>query len=172
LGGYELLEEIARGGMGVVFRARQRRPDRQVALKVIAAGELASPRMIQRFHAETEAAARLDHANIASIYEVGQEDGWHYFSMRLIQGPTLAHHLNGKPLPARRAAEFLVKVARAVHHAHQRGVLHRDLKPNNILLDTTGEPVLTDFGLAKILEADSSLTLSQAVLGTPAYMSP
>jgi eukaryotic-like serine/threonine-protein kinase len=172
LGGYELLGEIGRGGMGVVFRARQRRPDRQVALKVIAAGELASPRMIQRFHAETEAAARLDHANIVSIYEVGQEDGWHYFSMRLIEGPTLAQHLNGRPLAPRQAAELLVKIARAVHHAHQRGLLHRDLKPNNILLDKNGEPILTDFGLAKILEADASLTLSQAVLGTPAYMSP
>jgi WD40 repeat protein len=170
--GYELLGEIARGGMGVVFRARQRRPDRVVALKVIAAGELASPRMVERFHSETEAAARLDHPNIASIYEVGQQDGWHYFSMRLVDGPTLARKLGGCPMPAREAAQLFVKIARAVHHAHQRGVLHRDLKPNNILLDAAGEPYLTDFGLAKILESDASLTISNAVLGTPAYMPP
>ncbi|MCI0537467.1 MAG: serine/threonine protein kinase [Verrucomicrobiales bacterium] len=172
IAGYELLGEIARGGMGVVFRARQRQPDRLVALKVIAAGELASPRMVERFHAETEAAARLDHSNIASIYEVGEEDGWHFFSMRLIDGPTLALYLAGQPLQQREAAELLGKIARTVHHAHQRGVLHRDIKPNNILLDSTGEPILTDFGLAKIVEADSSLTRSQAVLGTPAYMPP
>jgi len=170
--GYELLNEIARGGMGVVFRARQRRPERLVALKVIAAGELASPRMVERFHAETEAAARLDHPNIASIYEAGQQDGWHFFSMKLIDGPTLARRLNGKPMPPREAAQLFVKVARAVHHAHQRGVLHRDIKPNNILLDADGEPYLTDFGLAKIMEQDQSLTHTNAVLGTPAYMPP
>lgn len=172
VGGYELLGEIARGGMGVVFRARQSRPEREVALKVIAAGELASPRMIERFHAETQAAARLDHANIATIYEVGQEDGWHYFSMRLIEGPTLAQAIGGQPLSLGRAAHLMVRIAQAVHHAHQRGVLHRDLKPINVLLDAAGEPHLTDFGLAKILEADSDLTLTQAVLGTPAYMPP
>ncbi len=172
VGGYELLGEIARGGMGVVFRARQIRPEREVALKVIAAGELASPRMIERFHAETQAAARLDHTNIAPIYEVGQEDGWHFFSMRLIEGPTLGQEIAGRPLPLRRAAGLMAKIARAVHHAHQRGVLHRDIKPGNVLLDAAGEPHLTDFGLAKILEADSDLTLTHAVLGTPAYMAP
>ena len=170
--GYELLNEIARGGMGVVFRARQRRPDRLVALKVIAAGELASPRMVERFHAETEAAARLDHPNIASVYEVGQQDGWHFFSMRLIDGPTLAKKLSGKPMPPQEAARLFVKITRAVHHAHQRGVLHRDIKPNNILLDAQGEPHLTDFGLAKIMEDDASLTQTNAVMGTPAYMPP
>ncbi len=170
--GYELLNEIARGGMGVVFRARQRRPDRLVALKVIAAGELASPRMVERFHAETEAAARLDHPHIASIYEAGQQDGWHFFSMKLIEGPTLARRLEGKPMLPREAGPLFVKIARAVHHAHQRGVLHRDIKPNNILLDAQGEPHLTDFGLAKIMETDASLTHTNAVLGTPAYMPP
>jgi WD40 repeat protein len=128
--------------------------------------------MVERFHAETEAAARLDHPNIASIYEVGQQDGWHYFSMRLVEGQTLAQRLGGRPMPAREAAQLFVKIARAVHHAHQRGVLHRDVKPNNILLDAAGEPYLTDFGLAKILESDASLTHSNAVLGTPAYMPP
>ncbi len=170
--GYELHNEIARGGMGVVFRARQMRPDRLVALKVIAAGELASPRMVERFHAETEAAARLDHPHIASIYEAGQQDGWHFFSMKLIDGPTLAKRLSGMPMPAREAAQLFVKVARAVHHAHQRGVLHRDIKPSNILLDPHGEPHLTDFGLAKIMESDASLTHTNIVMGTPAYMPP
>ena len=171
-GGYELVEEIARGGMGVVFKARQRRPDRWVAIKVISAGELASPKLIERFRAETEAAASLEHSNIVSIYEVGEADGFHFFSMRLVEGQTLGASLGGHPLEPRRAAELLVSVARAAHYAHQRGVLHRDLKPNNILLDAQGKPHLTDFGLAKLLERDTDLTLSGAVLGTPSYMAP
>jgi WD40 repeat protein len=170
--GYELQGEIARGGMGVVFRAKQRKPARIVALKVIAAGELATPRMIERFRTEAGAAAQLDHPNIVPIYEVGHEGGWHFFSMRLIEGGTLADRVRGRGLPPREAASLVVSVARAVQHAHARGVLHRDLKPTNILVDTRGEPHLTDFGLAKLLESSVELTHSNAVLGTPAYMAP
>jgi serine/threonine protein kinase/WD40 repeat protein len=170
--GYALLGEIARGGMGVVFRARQKRPERTVALKVIAAGELATPRMVERFRTEAEAAARLDHPNIVPIYEVGHHGGWHFFSMRLIEGCTLAEKLRGQPLPLEDAVRLMVKIARAVQHAHERGVLHRDLKPNNILLDTRGEPHLTDFGLAKMVESSVEMTMSNAILGTPAYMAP
>jgi WD40 repeat protein/tRNA A-37 threonylcarbamoyl transferase component Bud32 len=170
--GYELLGEIARGGMGVVFRARQVKLNRTVALKVIAAGELASPRMVERFRTEAESAARLEHPNIVPILEVGHQDGWHFFSMRLIEGGTLGDRLKAKPFTPEEAAKLLIKIARAVHHAHQHGVLHRDLKPTNILLDTQGEPHLTDFGLAKTSEEGRELTRSMAVLGTPAYMSP
>ena len=170
--GYELLGEIARGGMGVVFRARQLCPDRMVALKVIAAGELASPRMVERFRTEAETAARLDHPHIVPIYEVGHQRGWHFFSMRLIEGCTLGAKLQSHGLAPVDAAKLMVKIARAVQHAHERGVLHRDLKPNNILIDTCGEPHLTDFGLAKMLERSVEMTLSNMVLGTPAYMAP
>ena len=170
--GYEIIEEIARGGMGVVFRARQKKPDRVVALKVIAAGELASPRMVERFRTEAGAAARLDHPNIVPIYEVGHHDGWHFFSMRFIEGGTLEKKSQGRGLAPVEAARLLVKLARAVQHAHERGVLHRDLKPNNVLLDQLGEPHLTDFGLAKIVEGSVEMTASNSILGTPAYMPP
>ncbi len=170
--GYELLGEIARGGMGVVFRARQVKLNRMVALKVIAAGELASPRMVERFRTEAESAAKLAHPNIVPILEVGHHDGWHFFSMRLIEGGTLAARMVEMRFKPEEAARLLVKVARAVHHAHLHGVLHRDLKPTNILLDAHGEPHLTDFGLAKMVEESRDLTHSAAVLGTPAYMSP
>lgn len=172
LGGYEILATIARGGMGTVFKARQRQPDRVVALKVISAGELATPAMIERFHNEARTAARLQHPNIVPIHEVGEDRGWNFFSMQFIEGRTLAAAIHGGELAPEPAAGLLLKVARAVAHAHLRGVLHRDLKPTNILLDADGEPHLTDFGLAKILERDSELTVSRAVLGTPAYMSP
>src|SRR5204862_1739992 len=175
-GDYELLEEIARGGMGVVYRARQVSLNRPVALKMILAGRLATPTSMQRFHTEAEAAARLDHANIVPIYEIGEHDGQHYFSMKLIPGGTLASASFKLDVQSRRSAEkaaqLVSTVARAVHYAHQRGILHRDLKPTNILLDEQGEPHVTDFGLAKLAEDDSSLTLSAAILGTPAYMSP
>ena len=170
--GYELLGEIARGGMGVVFRARQKKPARLVALKVIAAGELATPRMVERFRTEAGAAAQLDHPNIVPVYEVGHDGGWHFFSMRLIEGGTLADKVCGAGLPPEEAARLMVTVARAVQHAHARGVLHRDLKPTNILMDARGEPHLTDFGLAKMQEGSVEMTLSNAVLGTPAYMAP
>ena len=175
-GDYELLEEIARGGMGVVYRARLLSLNRPVALKMIAAGQLATPAAVQRFHTEAEATARLDHPHIVPIYEIGEYEGQHYFSMKLIEGGTLAG-LNAECRVRNaewqeRVARLLATVARAVHYAHQRGILHRDLKPTNILLDEQGEPHVTDFGLAKLAEDDSSLTLSAAILGTPAYMAP
>ncbi|MBL9137043.1 MAG: serine/threonine protein kinase [Verrucomicrobiales bacterium] len=216
-GDYELLEEIAHGGMGVVYRARQVSLNRLVALKLIHAGALASPEFVRRFKIEAEAAASLSHPNIVPIYEIGEHDGQHYFSMGLVEGPTLrealslragrsarkresgkARKLANEPtsigqqppldpgtdpevkapfdMPSRfqprQAAQLITSVARAVHYAHQRGVLHRDLKPSNILLDDQGEPHLTDFGLAKLIQKDSTLTHTHAVMGTPAYMSP
>jgi WD40 repeat protein len=168
-GDYELLEEIARGGMGVVYRARQVSLNRLVAVKMIAAGQLATPTALQRFHTEAKAVARLDHPHIVPIYEVGEYEGQHYFSMKLIEGGTLAQR---RLKSVEDVARVMGTVARAVHYAHQRGILHRDLKPTNILLDEPGEPHITDFGLAKLVEDDSSLTMSAAILGTPAYMAP
>jgi tetratricopeptide (TPR) repeat protein len=175
-GDYELLEEIARGGMGVVYRARQVSLNRPVALKMIVAGQLATSASVQRFHTEAESAARLDHPHIVPIYEIGEYDGQHYFSMKLVEGGTLADiSLKSKVQSLKSgqdAAQLVATVARAVHYAHQRGILHRDLKPTNILLDEQGEPHVTDFGLAKLVEDDTPLTHSLAFLGTPSYMAP
>jgi WD40 repeat protein/tRNA A-37 threonylcarbamoyl transferase component Bud32 len=169
-GDYELVEEIARGGMGIVYKARQVSLNRTVALKMILAGELASAEDVQRFRREAEAAANLDHPNVVPIYEVGEQQGQHYFSMKLIEGGSLA--ARKLPLPARQTVGLLAVIAQAVHHAHQRGVLHRDLKPGNILLDAQGQPHVTDFGLARRVEGDAQHTQTGAILGTPSYMPP
>ena len=172
LGDYELLEEIGRGGMGVVYRATQKSLGRTVALKMLLRRDLASGADLARFRSEAAAAAHLDHPGIVSIFEVGESDGHPFSSMRFIEGTTLARRLAAGPLPPREGAALLAKVADAVQAAHDRGVLHRDLKPSNILIDTAGEPLVSDFGLAKQLEADGSVTHTGAILGTPCYMSP
>ncbi len=184
-GDYELLEEIGRGGMGVVYKARQISLQRLVALKMIRSGELASPRAVQRFHLEAEAAAKLDHPNIVPIYEIGVHQGQHYFSMKLIQGSTLAEAMAGLHPTQHQSAEatplqwslttlvrWMATIARTVHFAHQHGILHRDLKPGNILIDARREPIVSDFGLAKMLEHEVGVSRSADILGTPSYMSP
>ncbi len=171
-GDYELIAEVARGGMGVVYRARQVTLGRVVALKMILAGRLANADDVARFRAEAEAAARLQHPNIVAIFDVGEVEGQQFFTMEFIEGVSLARKLAGGPLPGRLAATYLRKIAQAVHHAHRQGVLHRDLKPSNILLDLADEPHVTDFGLAKRLGGDSGQTRTGTVLGTPSYMSP
>ncbi len=170
--GYELLDELGRGGMGVVFRAQQVALNRAVALKVIKAGEFASNGERRRFQNEAEAVAQLDHPNIVPIYEVGESGGLDYFSMKLIAGDSLEKRLASYSADPRAAALLVATAAKAVHHAHQRGILHRDLKPANILVDERGEPHVTDFGLARRVDGDDELTQSGAILGTPAYMSP
>jgi serine/threonine protein kinase len=172
-GDYELLVEIARGGMGVVYKARQTTLDRIVALKMILAGRLAGEDDLQRFRTEAEAAAKLQHTNIVAVHDVGEIDGQHYFSMEFIDGQTLAQRVAKGPLPSRTAARYVRQIARAVHYAHRQGVLHRDLKPSNILVDKEDEPHVTDFGLAKRLGSDAAgHTRTGAVLGTPSYMAP
>ena len=172
LGDYELLEEIGRGGQGVVFRARQKSLNRTVALKVISLGQWASKAHLKRFRREAEAAASLDHPGIVPIYEVGERDGSCYFSMKFVEGGQLDEVARREPMPIRRAVELIAKVARTVHYAHEHGILHRDIKPGNILLDAKGEPHLTDFGLARLVESESSVTHTLEVLGTPSYMAP
>lgn len=171
-GEYELQEEIGRGGMGVVYRALHVSLGREVALKMILRGQLASEADRDRFAAEAQAAAKLEHPGIVPVYEVGELEGRPYFTMKYIRGTTLSQQLQQGPMPAREAAELLAKVARAIHFAHSRGILHRDIKPSNILLDENNEPHVTDFGLAKQVSDATSITRTGAVLGTPAYMSP
>jgi WD40 repeat protein/serine/threonine protein kinase len=179
-GDYELLQEIARGGMGVVYKARQVNLSRTVALKMILAGQLASDQDVRRFYAEAESAAKLDHPGIVPIFEVGQHAGQHYFSMAFVDGESLAHRVLNGVLPPREAADMTKRVAEAISYAHIEGVIHRDLKPANVLIDRDGQPRVTDFGLAKRVETEgdhgraalSQLTATGQVLGTPSYMPP
>jgi serine/threonine-protein kinase len=174
LGDYELLEEVARGGMGLVYRARQLHLGRIVALKLIRDPSLATYSELRRFRTEAEAVAQLDHPNIVPIYEVGQADDQPFFSMKLIEGGNLTRQVQRLKADPRAAARVMAKVARAVHYAHQRAILHRDLKPSNILLDEHNEPFVTDFGLAKRMQAGTAAaqTVTGMVMGTPAYMPP
>src|SRR5256886_1833737 len=171
-GDYELLEQIGRGGQGVVFRARQKSLNRTVALKVINLGQWASKAHLKRFRLEAEAAARLEHPGIVPIHDVGERDGSCYFSMKFIEGGQLDEVVKRTPMSIRQAVELIAKVARTVHYAHEHRILHRDIKPGNILLDANGEPHLTDFGLARLVESESSVTQTLDVLGTPSYMAP
>lgn len=172
LSNYEVVEMIGRGGMGVVYKARQKGLERLVALKVIVSGCLAGEREVRRFEAEAIAAAKLRHPNIVTIHEVGQENGYHFFSMEYVEGPSLAQALQTREMKPGAAAELMRKVAVAVEYAHEQGILHRDLKPTNILIDANGEPKVTDFGLARLIGADSDLDRSGRVMGTPSYMPP
>ena len=172
IGDYELLEEIGRGGMGVVFRARQISLDREVAVKMILRGRLASDIDHSRFLSEASSTARLQHPNIVPVYEVGDIEGRPFFSMKFIDGETLSDKLAGGPLPEREVAKLMVSISRAVGYAHRQGVLHRDLKPSNILIDSAGTPMVSDFGLAKRFGVENELTRSGVVVGTPSYMSP
>jgi hypothetical protein len=170
--GYEVLEELGRGGMGVVYKARQLAADRPVALKMILPGQLGGATAVQRFRAEAEAVAGLDHPHIVPVYDVGIDRGRPFYSMKLVEGGSLAVRAKEFKDDLAGAARLVATLARAVHHAHQRGLIHRDLKPANILLDTDGRPHVADFGLVKRAQGNSSLTETGAVLGTPAYMAP
>ncbi len=172
IGDYQLIEEIARGGMGVVYKAHQVTLNRTVAVKMILAGSLADQEARQRFLIEAEAAANLQHPNIVAIHEVGRHGDQHYFSMDYIDGPDLAQLVAQGPLTPARAAGYLQTIAEAIHFAHQRGTLHRDLKPQNVLIDAQDNPRITDFGLAKQLDAAGGITESGTVMGSPSYMPP
>ena len=171
-GDYELLEEIGRGGQGVVYRAHQKSLNRTVALKVIGLGPWTTQTHLKRFRREAEAAAHLEHPGIVPIHEVGERDGQCYFSMKFVEGGQLDEVVKHTPMSIRQAAELVAKVARTVHYAHEHGILHRDIKPGNILLDMQGEPHLTDFGLAQLVETESTVTGTMDVMGTPSYMAP
>src|SRR5262245_2167284 len=190
-GDYELISEIARGGMGVVYKARQLSLNRTVAVKMILNARFNNPEFVRRFRAEAEAAANLRHPNIVGIYEIGQEEGQHYFSMEYVEGRDLASLVREQPLPPQRAAQHVKTIAEAIHYAHQHGILHRDLKPSNVLVDLNGEVRITDFGLAKRVPgtegsslgsalgrkglgdgSELDITVSGQVLGSPSYMSP
>src|SRR6266478_5016162 len=171
-GDYELLDVIGRGGQGVVYRARQKSLNRIVALKVIGLAHWATEAHVKRFRMEAEAAAHLDDPRIVPIYEIGERDGACYFSMKFIEGGQLDKIIASEVMPLRKAAELMAKLARTVHYAHEHGILHRDIKPGNIMVDRKGEPHLTDFGLARLVETESTVTRTLEVLGTPSYMAP
>jgi WD40 repeat protein/tRNA A-37 threonylcarbamoyl transferase component Bud32 len=172
-GDYELLEEVARGGMGVVYKARQMKLNRVVAVKMILSGRFAGTSSVQRFRGEAAAAAVLQHPNIVAIHEIGMHEGQHFFSMDYVAGQNLAQLVGNRPLPVLKAAGYTKLIAQAIHYAHEQGILHRDLKPSNVLIEAaTDQPRLTDFGLAKWLEGESSLTISGQMLGSPNFMPP
>lgn len=171
-GKYELLGEIGRGGMGVVYKARHKGLDRVVAIKMILASHLASDEQVERFYAEARAAAKIRSPNIVGIHDVGQIHGQHYFAMDFVDGPSLAQELRAGPLDPEMAARYVIVVARAVADLHAHGIIHRDLKPSNVLVDSSGRPCVTDFGLAKMLGADAKVTRTGAIVGTPGYMAP
>ncbi|HKB35594.1 MAG TPA: serine/threonine-protein kinase [Gemmataceae bacterium] len=170
--GYEVLDVLGHGGMGLVYRARQKGLNRPVALKMILSGAGAGPAERARFRIEAEAVARLQHPNIVQVYEVGEHEGAPFMALELVVGGSLATALDGTPLPPRRAAELVLALAEAVKHAHERGIVHRDLKPANVLLADDGTPKIADFGLARRLGSDEGLTQTGAVLGSPSYMAP
>jgi serine/threonine protein kinase len=170
--GYHLEEVLGRGGMGIVYRAKHLALNRTVALKMVLDGAHAGPRQSSRFRTEAELIARLQHANIVQIHEIGEHDGRPFLALEYVGGGTLYRAFAGKPQPADRAARLVETLARAVEHAHERGVVHRDLKPANVMLTAAGEPKITDFGLAKLLAGDSKQTESGALVGTPSYMAP
>src|SRR6201981_2474774 len=169
---YELLEEIGRGGQGVVYRARQKSLNRTVAIKVIGISNGRTKAHLKRFRLEAEAAAKLNHPFVVPIHEIGQRNGRCYFSMGLVEGGRLDQIAKREPMSPRQATEVIAKLARTVHYAHQHGIIHRDIKPGNILLDTKGEPHLTDFGVARLLETENDATCTIEVSGTPSYMAP
>ena len=171
-GDYELQSEIARGGMGVVFKARQKSLNRSVALKMILTGQFSNAEDLARFNSEAEAAANLEHPNIVPVFEVGEVDGQHYFTMALVDGSSLSDEVKDGPLPFARAATYVGKIAQAMAYAHDSGVIHRDLKPSNVLLDKNDEPKVTDFGLSKRTKENSDLTATGQILGTPSFMPP
>jgi len=171
-GPYELIREIGRGGMGVVYEARQKGLDRSVAVKMILAGHLASPELVRRFQAEAKAAARLRHSNIVHIHDVGQFHGQDFFAMEYIEGQSLAERIKQGPIGVNAAVRLVATVARAVEHLHQQGIVHRDLKPSNILIDADGQPYVTDFGLAKVFTGATDMTATGVIAGTPSYMAP
>lgn len=171
-GDYELLQEMGRGGQGIVYRARQKSLNRTVALKIVGLGQWATPRHLKRFHLEAEAAASLDHPCIVPIYEIGERDGSCYFSMKLVDGGPLDEVARREQMSPRRAAEIIAGLARTLHYAHERGILHRDIKPGNILIDAKGQAHLTDFGLARLAETEATITRTSEALGTPSYMAP
>src|SRR5262249_26236734 len=172
IGRYEILRELGQGGMGVVYQALDTALQRQVALKMLRASALRGADEVARFSREARAAGHLQHPNILPVFDFGTHEGHHYFVMALVSGGSLAQHRERFPGDARGAVALVEKLARAVHYAHQKGIIHRDLKPSNVLLDDRGEPMISDFGLAKSLETDVELTDPGQVVGTPAYMSP
>ncbi len=171
-GRYELICEIDRGGMGVVYRARQRDLDRVVAIKTILSNHVPGPEEVARFQSEARAIARLSHRNIVPIHDIGEDQGRHFFVMDFVEGRSLSALLRDGSIPIERTIQWMIGIAKAVHYLHQRGIVHRDLKPSNILIDSEGQPVITDFGLAKVFDTDSLATRPGVILGTPSYMSP